>query len=306
MNIRSLSKLRTEPDRLIENRISYDSPNAILSVYDTFEKCHDVSLDSDEFTFCGMLAGKKVLHVGSKQIDFMPKQSFVMSPGSQIKIDFPTASYDKPTTCIAISISRKQIKAISDQLNLHSISHQELHKDGLNLQDHLHEALNLQTQSLLQRLIQLFSEQDENRSALIELGISELIIRMLSQQSRNFLLSQLTDDPEKTGIHKALHYIHQNFHNTIEIDELTKLAYMSRSKFFEAFKRNLGCTPSEYIIQQRVEHAAKVLRKGKSVTQAAFDSGFSNMSHFSRRFFQRYGVTPKQFKEQSSSMIYTN
>jgi AraC-like DNA-binding protein len=295
MKIKSLSKLRSKPKQLIENRISYASPKAMLSVYDTFEPCEAIGLDSEEITFCGMISGKKIVHTDDKTIDFTPQQSFVMSPGSHIDIDFPQASLTSPTTCITINIRREHVKEVCDHLNLRS--KQRENEYLFNPQDHLHESLNIQTQSLLQRLIQLFSEPSDNQGALIELGISELVIRMLSQQSRNFILNQLLDDPEQTGLHKALFYIQHHYQTAIDSDILSKIACMSRSKFFAEFKRHLGCTPSEFIIQQRLKHSAKLLKAGKPVTLAAFDSGFSNMSHFSRRFLQNYGVTPTQFKK---------
>jgi len=298
MNIRSISNLRSQPEKLIENRIDYAGPNVGLSVYDTYEKCHDIGLDSEQVMFCGMLSGKKVLHIDDQAIDFLPNQSFLLSPGQHVDIDFPTATLSHPTTCITINIAKQQIQDISDKLNLSQERQSGLPEMQFHHQDHLHDSLNLPTQALLERLILLFTENNNNREALIELGISELIIRMLSQQSRNFLLNQLQHDPEMTGLHKALSYINQNFQEPVDIDALSKMACMSRSKFFKIFKQSLGCTPAEYIMQWRIEKACLLLKAGKSVTQAAFDSGFTNMSHFTRRFAQRYGVSPKHYKAQ--------
>lgn len=295
MNFRSISNRRSRPEKLIENRIDYAGANVGLSVYDTYEKCSAIRLDSEDVMFCGMLTGKKVLHIDDRKIDFLPNQSFMLSPGQHVDIDFPTATLSHPTTCITINFSKQQIQEVSDKLNLSQGSQSDLPKVQFHHQDHLHDSLNLPTQALLKRLILLFSENIHNREALIELGISELIIRMLSQQSRNFLLNQLHRDPERTGLHKALNYINQNFQEPVDIDALSKMACMSRSKFFKIFKQSLGCTPAEYIIQRRIEQACQLLKAGKSVTQAAFDSGFTNMSHFTRRFAQRFGVSPKHY-----------
>ena len=295
MNFQSLSNRRSQPEKLIENRIDYTGSNVSLSVYDTYEKCNAIGLDAEDVMFCGMLTGKKVLHIDDRKIDFLPKQAFLLSPGQHVDIDFPTATLSQPTTCITINFSKQKIQEVSDKLNASQDAQSDLPEVQFHYQDHLHESLNLPTQALLDRLILLFTENIHNRDALIELGISELIIRMLSQQSRNFLLSQLDRDPELTGLHQALNYINQNFQEPIDIDRLGKMACMSRSKFFKIFKQSLGCTPAEYIIQRRIEQACQLLKAGKSVTQAAFDSGFTNMSHFTRRFAQRFGVSPKHY-----------
>jgi AraC-like DNA-binding protein len=49
-------------------------------------------------------------------------------------------------------------------------------------------------------------------------------------------------------------------------------------------------------MQRRIEVAGIKLKQGMSVTQASMESGFMNASHFSRRFYQRYGKSPTEFK----------
>ena len=81
---------------------------------------------------------------------------------------------------------------------------------------------------------------------------------------------------------------------------------MSRSKFVRGFKQSLGCSLVEYIKQKRIERAAKQLRQGKSVTEAEIEIGFVIMSHFSRRFYQRYGLSPRAFSQMTDSAVLEN
>lgn len=291
-----INKDRSNPLKMIENRIGYAGLESELSIYDTYENCHKVGLDSDGITLCGMLTGKKVVHCEDEAFDFLPQQSFVMSPNQHIDIDFPLAKEQDPTTCLTINLSQARIQQICDQLNLNNKPMTEIGEWHYRDTDHLHMDLSQPTQSLLERLVALYSEGTDERDFMIELGISELTVRMLQQQGRNFLLQQLDYDPELTGLHKALQHIEQYLDLPLDMDELQKLACMSRSKFFQRFKLQLGCTPAEYQMQRRIEVAAQKLKKGMSVTQACMESGFMNVSHFSRRFFQRYGKSPTEFK----------
>lgn len=50
-------------DKLVENKLSFDSDDAKLSIYDTYESVFNVPLSSGNVVFCGMLQGKKVMHV---------------------------------------------------------------------------------------------------------------------------------------------------------------------------------------------------------------------------------------------------
>lgn len=292
-----LNKLRQDPSKLIENRIGFAGRDSIFSIYDTYANCKDVELTSEGITLCGMLSGKKVIHTQDQSIDFLPGQSFAISNKQQIKIDFPDAKLTTPTTCITISLTPERILQVCEQLNLnHKKSHGEWH---YNNHQNLHLNLSNQTQSLLERLAFLYVENDLQKDTLIELGISELIVRMLQQQAKDFLLNQIQTNPEQTGLHKAIHYLEQHIDEPLNMDHLQKLACMSRSKFFHQFKLNIGCSPQEFQIQKRMEAAAKRLKQGMSVTQACLDSGFKNMSHFSRRFQQYFGLSPTQFKRSA-------
>lgn len=58
-----------------------------------------------------------------------------------------------------------------------------------------------------------------------------------------------------------------------------------------------GMTPSEYINQIRVEHAAHLLRSGeRSVEDICDVCGFANTSYFYRLFRQQYGTTPRRYR----------
>ncbi len=63
------------------------------------------------------------------------------------------------------------------------------------------------------------------------------------------------------------------------------------------FKQELGVTPSQYLIQLRLEHAAHLLRsEGVSVSEAAYRSGFQDALYFSRLFRKHMGMPPSQWK----------
>ena len=291
-----LSKLRSKPVNLIENRIGFAGKESLLCIYDTYQTCKEIELQSEGITLCGMLTGKKVVQYDGKLIDFTPGQSFAMSHQQKILIDFPDAQINNPTTCLTISLTPQRIQQVCDQLNLHqslTATQQEWQYDA---QNHLHLNLSQPTQALLERLVHLYSENQTERDLMIELGISELIVRMLQQQGKHFLLQQLRTDPESTGLHKALHFIEHHLDEPLDIQQLSKLACMSRSKFFTQFKHHLGCTPQQFQIQRRMEKAAEQLKNGHSVTQACLDNGFKNVSHFSRRFQQYFGLSPREFK----------
>ncbi len=111
MNTSVLTRKRQRIQALVENKVSFAAEQAELSIYDTYQSAQQVALHSSELLFCGMISGKKIMHVADSQYHsaFLPEQSFVLAPGQQVLIDFPDASFHQPTACLAIEISRDKI-----------------------------------------------------------------------------------------------------------------------------------------------------------------------------------------------------
>ncbi len=80
---------------------------------------------------------------------------------------------------------------------------------------------------------------------------------------------------------------------------LFALAGKSREHVCRAFTKHYGITPSEFILDLRLTYSASLLKiSNLSVTDVCFESGFENMSWFYKAFGKRFGVTPRQYREQ--------
>ena len=82
------------------------------------------------------------------------------------------------------------------------------------------------------------------------------------------------------------------------IAELAKEAGMSQPKLRKLFKQTFGKGVFEYYQSGRMRKAAQLLKeKGLSVSEAGYQMGFSNLSHFSRVFEEYIGVKPKKYSK---------
>lgn len=89
----------------------------------------------------------------------------------------------------------------------------------------------------------------------------------------------------------------------ISLDEVGTQFGISRSVLTREFRRHTGKSFVDYCNGQRIEKAAAILAAGKeSITQAALESGFANLSHFHRQFKAVYGLTPAAFRRQVLGM----
>ena len=72
---------------------------------------------------------------------------------------------------------------------------------------------------------------------------------------------------------------------------------MSVRNFERVFTRQVGKTPSQYILQVRVEAAQRQLdRSDRGIKQIALDCGFGNAEVMRRSFVRLLGITPDQYR----------
>ena len=80
------------------------------------------------------------------------------------------------------------------------------------------------------------------------------------------------------------------------VDELSKQLNMSRSQLFRKFKAILDNSPSDYIRQERIKLAKKLLEEGNhNVNEVSFLAGFSSPSYFIATFKKFMACTPKEY-----------
>lgn len=84
------------------------------------------------------------------------------------------------------------------------------------------------------------------------------------------------------------------------VEEFVKEVAMSRSYFHRKLKALTGLSASEFIKDRRLQRAAQLLLENKlTVSEIAYEAGFSSPNYFGRCFRKKYGVNPTEYKERN-------
>ncbi len=87
-----------------------------------------------------------------------------------------------------------------------------------------------------------------------------------------------------------------------EIGELlfeafAQMCHRSLSSFKREFRKHYGTSPGRWLLERGLERAASLLQTtGMSVTEIMFECGFEDLSHFSRAFKEKFGLSPSVYR----------
>lgn len=122
------------------------------------------------------------------------------------------------------------------------------------------------------------------------------LYHIIYTMQQEYFSAYLSND-KREMIRPAVEYIHREYtHKPINIGELSDLCGITPEYFRKIFKTYYGTPPVKYINKLKISHAKELLESGMySVTEAALQSGYTDMSYFSREFKKEAGICPKDY-----------
>jgi AraC family transcriptional regulator len=102
-------------------------------------------------------------------------------------------------------------------------------------------------------------------------------------------------------LRKVTRYVAENIGSPVGNGDLAALVSLSANHFSRMFKRSLGVSPHEYVVQSRLRHATTLMsRTTLSLSQIALDCGFCDQAHMCRAFHRAVGRTPSDWRRANS------
>ena len=108
-----------------------------------------------------------------------------------------------------------------------------------------------------------------------------------------------------TRLNRVILFINDNLSEKLTLEMLAREACFSPYHFHRIFTAIVGETPNAYVNRVRLERAANMLQRkpGMSITDIAFEIGFSSSSAFSRSFKQHFGCSASVWKKRHTQRV---
>lgn len=123
-------------------------------------------------------------------------------------------------------------------------------------------------------------------------SIGEEIIRAYGYSSE-YLIQRHQND----HVRRAIRYIHEHLHEPLSLDIVCDYININRCYFCDIFKKQVNCSFSQYVLNQRIKLAKKLLKNtDMSINLIVEKCGFNNLSYFCTCFKKVTGHSPCNFR----------
>ncbi|MBS1598290.1 MAG: AraC family transcriptional regulator [Bacteroidetes bacterium] len=284
---------------LVENRRVFNLNNCELNIYESYQKAFNVPLVFKDLVITSMVTGRKVMHLADQpDFEYLPGETVILPPNQAMIIDFPESTHKRPTQCIALTVNSEYIEDTMQYLNeSYNINSDDEHEWNIDFSQY-HFSNDAEIAATINRIIRNCSSNDAAKNIYADLSLKELLIRLVQSQ---YLKRVEMDRNEKNNFnrqHFLVDYIHRHLTEKLGVDALSRKAYMSRNEFFKWFRQQFGISPLEYINRERIKLAKQLLsNQNATVTETAYQCGFTDVNYFVRVFKKSEGITPGTFKD---------
>jgi len=126
----------------------------------------------------------------------------------------------------------------------------------------------------------------------------ELVIQLRrSGRQSQFAVHLPSQFSDSKDLSKLIEQVVSQPENNWTIDALSRVGNMNERTLSRRFKREMSCTPSQFVERVRVDHARGLLLEGLALKLVAARSGFGDLQRMRRAFKRRFGLDIRQYLE---------
>jgi AraC-like DNA-binding protein len=105
------------------------------------------------------------------------------------------------------------------------------------------------------------------------------------------------------GVERARAFLYAHPAHPVTLGQLARMAGLSKYHFLRVFAYTFGMSPHVLQMRLRLELARRYIEEGRPLVFIAYDTGFADQSHLTRRFKSRFGVTPGRYRHRTAAAV---
>lgn len=161
---------------------------------------------------------------------------------------------------------------------------------------------NERQRSMLKKLRQLaYLQKVEDAEFQTRNMLSEIWLLLLEEARERQAVPCQTKLISQERIQTMIAFIQKNYGRKLLLEEIAGAAAVSKRECLRCFQNCIHKTPSEYLLEYRMEMAERLLRTSRAtVAEISMETGFSSEAYFCKVFRQIRGRTPGQYRRENA------
>ncbi|AID02639.1 AraC family transcriptional regulator [Staphylococcus xylosus] len=258
---------------LAECGIEIGVPNVGYN-YTVFQKSvlHIVTQGEGTFSYAG-----ETYHLTAGDI-------FLLERGMEVEYK---PSFSNPWTYYWVGMNGKQILNYLSRCSIVD-SHVILGQDTTDIKN------------IIQLICKLSQSIESNNSndILIMQYLYQLVYTLQDKFPKNFSVQV---DIVNEDIQHAVDFINTNYQKHITVEDVAKSVNITRSHLYKLFKKNLGCSPKEYLTYIRMYHASQLLiHTSTLISDISRQVGYKDPLLFSKNFTKHFEISASEYRHHFS------
>jgi len=236
-----------------------------------------------------VVTGKKTWHITNGSFPAEAGQSLYFKKGAAIVEQFFNDEFCLLLFFVPDDFIRSVVKEYADESGRTS---EKVSSNESTIRVNSDIALEVFFQSMMT----YFSGMERPSEALLRLKLKELILGILVSK-KNPKLSAYFNSIGNNEAPSVGEIMESNFRYNLSLENFAELCHRSLSSFKRDFQKQYNISPGKWLVNKRLEYSTVLLKNNQmNISQVVFDCGFEDLSHFSRAFKNRFGVSPTQFR----------
>ena len=235
-----------------------------------------------------VLSGKKTYKTMSGEWTLAPGQALYLKKGAEIIHQYFDDQYCMLGFFLSDELIRETMEDLKGKVFLNSKQDpSEFSARVVKTSDYL--------EGYFHSMLTYFRGINRPPDHILVLKLKELLMNIANSDT---LLASYFMDLTETDKPSLKQIMEKNFCFNLKHEDYAELAHRSLSSFKRDFQQLYNESPGKWLTKRRIRYAANlIVNSSQSISQIAFESGFEDLSHFSRVFKKIMGKSPSEYKK---------